>query len=313
MEPGDAADPGPARAGRPRSVTAEPRPDRAEPPVPASAAAATVGLAIALLVSTSAAIGLTVVYANGGQPQLEGALLATSLGGMAVALGWWAKHQMPGADAVEQRHPLASTPEEREAFAADFRAGEQPIARRRLLVGLLGTAATALGVAALFPIRSLGPSPGGSLKSTGFGARTRLVDSDGEPVKVDTVQYDGVITVFPEGAVGRADSQTLLLRLPAGVDRPRQGRETWSVEGCVAYSKVCTHVGCPVGLYNTQTRELLCPCHQSLFDVTDGARPVFGPATRSLPQLPLALDDDGYLVAQSDYTEPIGPGYWDRG
>jgi ubiquinol-cytochrome c reductase iron-sulfur subunit len=84
------------------------------------------------------------------------------------------------------------------------------------------------------------------------------------------------------------------------------------VDGCVAYSKICTHAGCPVGLYDTETRELLCPCHQSLFDATDGARPVFGPATRSLPQLPLAVDAEGFLVARSDYPEPVGPGYWDR-
>ena len=295
----------------PRAGGAVTAPDAERPP-PTDASMASLGLAVALLVSTAAAIGLTIVYASGGQPQLEGALLATSLGGIAVALGWWAKHQMPGADVVEARHPLASSPEERAAFAADFEAGERPIARRRLLVGLLGTAGAALGVAALFPIRSLGPRPGRSLRTTGFTPGVRLVGDDGAPLHVDAVQYDGVLTVFPEGAVGRADSQTLLLRLPAGVDRPRAGREGWSVQGCVAYSKVCTHAGCPVGLYNTDTRELLCPCHQSLFDVTDGARPVFGPATRSLPQLPLALDADGFLVAQSDYPEPIGPGYWDR-
>jgi ubiquinol-cytochrome c reductase iron-sulfur subunit len=274
---------------------------------------ASIGLAIALLVSTAAAIGLTIVYATGGQPQLEGALLATALGGIAVALGWWAKHQMPGANSVEPRHALPSTDEERAAFAADFEAGERPIARRRLLVGLLGTACTALGIAALFPVRSLGPSPGGSLTTTGFRPGKRLVDTDGQPLRVDSLELDGIVTVFPDGEVGRADSQTLLLRLPPGVDQPRPGRETWTVEGCIAYSKVCTHAGCPVGLYNVETRELLCPCHQSLFDAVDGARPVFGPATRSLPQLPLALDADGFLVSQSDYTEPIGPGYWSRG
>ena len=294
-----------------------PVPDSPAPPpgrpAPPATASADLGLAAVLALSIAAAVGLTVVYATGGQPQLEGLLLAVALGGIAAALGWWAKHQMPGADAEEARHPLRSTPEEIAEFRADFEAGERPVTRRRLLVAMLGTAFAALGAAALFPIRSLGPSPGSSLRTTGFRPGIRLVDADGQPLRVDGVQYDGVVTVFPDGAPGRADSQTLLLRLPAGVDRPRPGREGWSVEGCVAYSKVCTHAGCPVGLYNTDTRELLCPCHQSLFDATDGARPVFGPATRSLPQLPLAVDADGYLVAQSDYPEPIGPGYWDRG
>jgi len=84
------------------------------------------------------------------------------------------------------------------------------------------------------------------------------------------------------------------------------------VGGYVAFSKVCTHAGCPVGLYRSTNHELLCPCHQSTFDVLDGCRPVFGPAARSLPQLPLAVNTDGYLIAQSDFTEPVGPGYWNR-
>ena len=93
---------------------------------------------------------------------------------------------------------------------------------------------------------------------------------------------------------------------------PREGREDWTVENIVAYSKLCTHVGCPVGLYQAEQGLLLCPCHQSTFDVLDGARPVFGPAARSLPQLPLAVDDDGYLIATSDFSGPVGPGFWDR-
>jgi ubiquinol-cytochrome c reductase iron-sulfur subunit len=104
----------------------------------------------------------------------------------------------------------------------------------------------------------------------------------------------------------------VLVRVEASRLRPRPGRETWAPEGNVAYSKICTHVGCPVGLYQAPTHELVCPCHQSTFDVLDGARPKFGPATRSLPQLPLAVDQEGFLVAQGDFDEPVGPGYWSR-
>ena len=94
---------------------------------------------------------------------------------------------------------------------------------------------------------------------------------------------------------------------------PREGREDWTVENIVAYSKICTHAGCPVGLYQAELGLLLCPCHQSTFDVLEWARPVFGPAARSLPQLPLALDDDGYIIATGDFSGPVGPGFWDRG
>jgi ubiquinol-cytochrome c reductase iron-sulfur subunit len=106
----------------------------------------------------------------------------------------------------------------------------------------------------------------------------------------------------------------LLIRIrPDQEITPVPGREGWTVEGVVAYSKLCTHVGCPVGLYQPQIAQLLCPCHQSTFDVLDGARPIFGPAARPLPQLPLGLDGRGHLIATGDFSDPVGPGFWDRG
>jgi ubiquinol-cytochrome c reductase iron-sulfur subunit len=142
----------------------------------------------------------------------------------------------------------------------------------------------------------------------------RVVREDGEPVRPDDLPVDGVLTVFPEGHVDAGDGPTLLIRTRRGREfRTRDGREGWTVDGIVAYSKLCTHVGCPVGLYQSEEGLLLCPCHQSTFDVYDGARPVFGPAARSLPQLPLDVDDDGYLVATGDFSDPVGPGFWDRG
>ena len=164
---------------------------------------------------------------------------------------------------------------------------------------MFGAAAGALGLAALFPIASLGPRPGNSLFVTKWRKGSRVVNEQGKSVKVDDLDVGGVITVFPEGHVGvgrladAADPRRRRRR-----SRPDQGRETWAPEGYVAYSKVCTHAGCPVGLYQQDIQRLLCPCHQSTFEVLDGARPVFGPATRSLPQLPLMVDDDGQLRAQ---------------
>jgi ubiquinol-cytochrome c reductase iron-sulfur subunit len=141
-----------------------------------------------------------------------------------------------------------------------------------------------------------------------------VVQQDGTPLKPSDLSPDSVVTVWPDGHTDAADAPTLLIRTRDGQDfRPRPGREGWTVHGIVAYSKLCTHVGCPVGLYQAAEGLLLCPCHQSTFDVLDGARPVFGPAARSLPQLPLDLDDDGYLIATADFSGPVGPGFWDRG
>ena len=122
-----------------------------------------------------------------------------------------------------------------------------------------------------------------------------------------------MLTVFPEGFVDAADSQTILTRVGPEDVRPFPGRESWSPDGYLAFSKVCTHAGCPVGLYEAQTHRLFCPCHQSVFDVLDAARPTAGPAARPLPQLPLEVDPQGNLRSQSDFTEPVGPAFWNLG
>lgn len=268
---------------------------------------------LGFLLSAGASVGLIVTYLLGGQPQVEGALLLVALGGIGVGLVLWAHRFLPPGPYVQEREPLPSTETERRAFAESFERGARPIERRSFMARMLGLALGALGVAALFPIRSLGPSPGQSLFRTRWRRGSRLVTSDGLPVSVDDLDTGGVLTVFPEGSVDAADSQTLLIRMDPAQFSPLSGREAWSPEGYLAYSKVCTHAGCPVGLYEARTQRLFCPCHQSVFDAVDGARPVAGPATRPLPQLPLEVDADGYLRSQGDFTEPVGPGFWNLG
>ena len=205
---------------------------------------------------------------------------------------------------------LFRSSEEREAFAQDFYRSERDISRRSFLGRMLLAALGALGVAAIFPIRSLGPSPGRSLFTTSWRHGSRLVTSDGTPVVAADVNVGSLLTVFPEGHTDAADSQTVLIHVDPSAFSPPAGRETWSPEGYLAYSKICTHAGCPVGLYEQATNRLFCPCHQSVFDVLDAAKPLAGPATRPLPQLPLEVDGDGFLRAQSDFSGPVGPGWW---
>ncbi|HEY8523558.1 MAG TPA: Rieske 2Fe-2S domain-containing protein [Acidimicrobiales bacterium] len=266
-------------------------------------------------VAMAAAIALAVVYWEGGQVQAEGVLLAVVFGGIGSGIVLWAKHFMPTDEVEEARHPLASTEEEVAAFSRTFEAGQSTLRSRRLLVATGGGACAALGVALLFPIRSLGPRPGRGLKRTAYaGGGVRVVREDGRPVRPDDIARGGTITVWPEGHTDDADAPTLLIRLQSDQPfEPRPGREDWVVGDVVAYSKLCTHVGCPVGLYQAESGLLLCPCHQSTFDVLDGAKPVFGPAARALPQLPLGVDDDGFIVATGDFSSPVGPGFWDRG
>lgn len=269
-------------------------------------------IAVALVVSTLAALGLTAVYVNGGQPQLEGALLGLSLGGVGLAVLLWARHLFPDEEVVAERPPLPSRPEDLAAFTASFEAGERSFARRRFLTRLLATSLGALGLASLFPIRSLGPSPGRALFQTAWRRGSRLVTEEGRLVRPGDLEVGGVLTVFPQGHTDAEDSATVLIRVEPDLLRLPPERAGWAPAGHVAYSKICTHVACPVGLYQETEHRLVCPCHQSTFEVLHAARPVFGPATRPLPQLPLAIDREGYLVARSDYPEPIGPAFWNR-
>jgi ubiquinol-cytochrome c reductase iron-sulfur subunit len=269
--------------------------------------------AIFFVFSILAGIGLAVVYAAGGQAQAEGVLLAVALCGFGGGLVLWAKRFMPAGPEVEPRGEWHSTDEDVAAFKEDFDVGEYQLERRSLLTKLMIGAGAALGVAALFPIGSLGPRPGSWMTRSPFRRGTRLVDENGEPVSPDRLRQNGVLTVFPEGDLDDEYAQTMLIRFdPSKEFTPRSGREDWTVDNLVAYSKVCTHAGCPVGLYEAQFGTLLCPCHQSTFDVYDGARPVFGPAATSLPQLPLALDDDGFLISTGPFSGPVGPEFWNQ-
>jgi ubiquinol-cytochrome c reductase iron-sulfur subunit len=263
-------------------------------------------------ITALAAVALAGVYIAGGQPQVEGALLAAAFAFLGLGFVVFARDLLPGSNVSGSRGELPSPEEEREAAQAAFARGEEPFVRRSFLLRMLGLAGGALGIAALFPLNSLGPRPKDTLSRTSWTKGSRLVTEDGRPVKFGDLQVDGLLTVFPEGHTDDADAQTVLINIGDAPQRVPRGRETWSVDGYVAYSKVCTHAGCPVGLYSSIRHQLLCPCHQSTFAVLDACQVILGPAPRPLPQLPIAVESDGFLVAQSDYTQPVGPGYWNR-
>ena len=252
-------------------------------------------------------------YIAGNNTQIFGVAVFFMVGGIGVGLVAWAKRYMtPPEPDVEPRGRIASTEEEIEEFKADFDVGEYELERRSLLTKLLVGAATAMGLAALIPLKSLGPSPNESFRVTPWTNGKRLVDEQGNPITASSVNTNGVITVFPEGDIGDEFSQTLLIGLQPGRLVPVAGRESWTPENLGAWSKVCTHVGCPVGLFEASTGQLLCPCHQSTFDVYAACEPTFGPAATPLPQLPLGIDEEGFVVALGDFSSPPGPGFWNQ-
>ncbi len=266
-------------------------------------------IGLLLTLSAAASAALLVIYIMNGGAQLEGIFLALALGGLGSAIVIWAQWLINAPTESEPRHSLASSPEIR--AAADAALDPEMLSRRRFLVRVLAAAGGMLGLALILPAFSLGPQPGQDLFKTAWRRGLRVVGEDGNPVRPEDLALNSVKTVFPEGFVGRPDSQTLLIKVRPNDLRLPDGRENWAPAGAIAYSKVCTHAGCPVGLYRRRSHQLLCPCHQSTFDVLTGATVVFGPASRPLPQLPMEVDADGYLIAQGDFPAPIGPGFWD--
>lgn len=243
--------------------------------------------------------------------------ISMALGMLMFGLGVasWGMFLMPRGPFEEPRAPMQTTPDEKRLFLGDFESrGKVAIERRGFLAKAMGAAAAVLGIVAAFPlIRSLGPLPKKSLYTTKWRKGSYVTDINNRRMKVSDIEVGSMVTVFPQDDVGGAISQTVLLHPQTTDIVTMKGRETWAPQGFIAFSKVCTHAGCPVGLYEQATEQLLCPCHQSLFDIYSGAEPVFGPAPRPLPQLPLYIDSRGYIRAQAGYDEPVGPGFWERG
>ena len=287
--------------------------DAAKNPARAEAIVAAIFvLAIVLLAGFGAA------YWQNWDPWIIGGTMGAGLFLLGFGLTAWGKYLMPQGPFVEERHPLASSPEERDSMAAALvERSAVVVKRRKMLGGLFALGSGIFGIVALFPLlRSLGPVPGNSLEVTDWRKGSLLVDSNGRPVQRTTLVIGGVMTVFPRDYQntdnGQSIDQTVLIRAQDTDLVTQKGREHWAPDGYVAYSKVCTHLGCPVGLYEQQLELLVCPCHQSMFNIRNGAVPQFGPAPRPLPQLPLYFDGDGYLRSQAGYDQAVGPGFWER-
>ena len=289
------------------------------------------------LLAMLAGFGFLVAYATIGVGTINNALhsnlaLGTTLSLVFLLLGAgaviWVRHLMPDVELTEQRHPMRSTPQEREAFKETFDEGaetsqfvKRPMVRRSLIA-----ATVPLAVAPIFLLRDLGPLPGTSLDTTAWSrGRRLLVYGTGRPITPAEFSSPGaIVSVGPEGFLNNDDAMAkaavIIIKFRPGQLQftsanhavPNKVVENWTVSDIVAYSKICTHVGCPAALYEQTTHHILCPCHQSTFDATQGARVIFGPATRPLPQLPIGVDAEGFLIATSDFHEPVGPSFWER-
>jgi ubiquinol-cytochrome c reductase iron-sulfur subunit len=312
------------------------------------------GVAACFLISGLAGVGFVVAFAAipfhwhlPGSPQnfrfftpALGGTLAAMLLFMGLGMVLWAKWLMPEEEVIQDRHDTPSTEEDKLYIEASLLVGleDTGLPRRSLILRSLGIAGGALATVPLVAlVGAMVKNPRDTLFHTLFDPKwapkgmtnVPLVYSDYRRVSPDDIEPGGVATVFPGvrqevdgyNGVTSASSPTLLIRLRPGQKvKARKGQSTFGWPAVnpefVAFSKICTHAGCPASLYEQQTGRLLCPCHQSQFQVLEDAKPVFGPASRSLPKLPIEVEvgDDGrqYFVAKSDYKEAIGPGFWER-
>jgi ubiquinol-cytochrome c reductase iron-sulfur subunit len=267
------------------------------------------GLGIAATVI--GAVGFAVSFIVGASNAWIGGSLALALLGLGLALAFWGR-DLAGDEVIAGRYPVPPDDLEGQAkLATQLDEHASVITRRSFLSKALVFSLGVFALSQVVLLGALGPWPGDSLTTTGWRKGRRLVTDDGQPIDSKTaLATGGFIVAFPEGGQDKASSQVVLLHFVNQGFVPQPGRETWSPDSFVAYSRVCTHAGCPVAEYLDQEQLLVCPCHQSEFDLLHGAKVKGGPASRPLPQLPLAIDADGYLIAQSDFTETIGPGFW---
>jgi ubiquinol-cytochrome c reductase iron-sulfur subunit len=274
-------------------------------------------VAVLLLLAALFALGFTVVYvAVDADTQLLGIAIGSALCLLAAAAIVAGQLVVPQETAVQERGPLLDE-SETESVVEIIEAGGEGISRRVLLIGAGGIAGAALVTAAATPVASLGPTLS-QLHETPWARGTRLVDDQGRPFLADAIEIGSFYTALPEHSDPDAFGAGLLVvRLPADFLHLPAARRNWAPGGIVACSKICPHAGCAISLYRyptyaptSQQPAFTCPCHYSTFLPGEGGRVVFGPAGRSLPQLPLMIDSGGYLRAAGPFHEDIGPSWW---
>ncbi|MEO3803335.1 Rieske 2Fe-2S domain-containing protein [Nonomuraea sp. B1E8] len=298
-------------------------------------------VALCFMITFLASIGFIVSYvvfqvggpeATGVSNLALGSTLTVAILGLAIGIVIWVRQIMPKYSLIQERHEMASAAPDRDVVAATFVQGanESGFVKRKLLRRTLLLAAAPLGLVPLVLLRDLDNSkmPGAkfnqTLRHTVWGEKTKegkplrlVVEGTGQPIRAaDFNSPGGILSVVPEGYEHdlNALAKATLILIKFRPEEIKSGtRQNWTHDGIVAYSKICTHVGCPAALYEQNTHHILCPCHQSTFDAADGAKVIFGPAARPLPQLPITVDAEGYLIAQHDFEVPVGPSYWERG
>jgi ubiquinol-cytochrome c reductase iron-sulfur subunit len=235
----------------------------------------------------------------------------------------WARTLMSDEEIAQERHPIEAPPEVKQKVLEDFKQGaeESQLGRRKLIRNTMFGALALVPLSGIVLLRDLGPLPEDKLRHTLWSKGKLIINQNtNKPLRPEDIPVGSLTFAAPEG-LGEdnadfheqiAKAALMIVRIAPEDIKDKKERD-WSHQGIVAFSKICTHVGCPISLYEQQTHHVLCPCHQSTFDLSDGGRVIFGPAGHRLPQLRISVNNEGYLEALGDFEAPVGPGFWERG
>jgi rieske iron-sulfur protein len=119
----------------------------------------------------------------------------------------------------------------------------------------------------------------------------------GQPFKAADLAVGGSAQLFPMGKSDNQDNLLQVVRIAASDGSA----------GLVAYSAICTHLGCAVFEKLNRDGLILCPCHGSIYDPANHAVVRRGPSDRALPGIPIADGPNGTVVANGPFDGPIGP------
>ena len=256
-------------------------------------------------------VAFGVAYWVGASTQWEAVTLGVGLLVLGFGVTAWGKYLMPQGPFVEERHVFHSTEAERGDDRGDHRARRHRGQAARSCWAVCSPGIDGHGdrppvpPGAVARARSTGQRPS---FTTNWKKGSKLVTIDGREVTSTTSKWGACSPCSPRDTPVRLLTRSSCIR-PGQTLAPltSSGADRLGRVGYVAYSKMCTHLGCPVGLYQEQTQQLVCPCHQSIFNVLAGAVPEFGPAPRPLPQLPITVDAAGFLRARAVSTRRSGP------
>jgi ubiquinol-cytochrome c reductase iron-sulfur subunit len=273
---------------------------------------------VLLLCTMLAGVGFIALYIMKPDTQFLGAALGLALVFLAAACLVAGKRVVPQFEAEKERPRLEHVQEQDEVLAVIARGGEG-VSRKRFFLLAGGGAVGVLGAALLTPALSCGPEANRILSRSPWRRGRLLVTENDEPIAAAGIVVGELVTAFPGDGIDKEDiaSPVIVVRVrPDELDLPSERRD-WAPDGLVAYSKICTHAGCAVSEYRYPLYDptapgpaVVCPCHYSTFSVTEGGKRIFGPAGRALPQLPLEINAEGYLVAAGDFSGRPGPSWW---